>query len=99
MRCLFEPPQHVDRVTAGRESHGDVARPGLGDDLSGEDQVESDVIGQSGEHGPIVHQGDGRQGAPTRRAAEQIDRTFGVGRTAAISECEQPPPLPEAVGQ
>ena len=97
MRRLFEPPQYV-AVTAGRESHGDVARLGMGDDLSGEDQVESDVIGQSGEHGPIVHQGDGRQGAPTRRAPEQIDRTFGVGRTAAIAEGEQPPPLPEVLG-
>ena len=51
----------LTRVAAGGEPDGDVAGPGVGDELAGEDELEADVVGQRGEHGPVVDQGQGRQ--------------------------------------
>ena len=60
-RRLLEGAEHVDRVAAGGEPDGDVAGPGVGDDLPGEDELEADVVGQRGQHGPVVDQGQGRE--------------------------------------
>ena len=70
---LLQGPQHVDRVAAGGEADRDVAGPGVGDDLAGEHQVEADVVGQRGEHGPVVDERDapaagGRDGGSTNSA-------------------------------
>ena len=53
--------------------------------------VEADVVGQRGEHGPVVDEGDRRQGAAGRRVHEQLDRPLGIGGTAAVAEGEESP--------
>ncbi len=63
--------------------------PGVGDDLAGEHQLEADIVGQRGEHGPVVDEGDGRQREARRRVDEERDRPLGVGGTPAVAEGEQ----------
>jgi hypothetical protein len=69
----------------------------VGDELSGEDELEPHVVREGRDDGAIVDQGDRRQWTPTGRIAEQLGRPLGIGGAAAVAECEQPSAVAEAV--
>ena len=86
-------------AAAGGHRDGDVARPGAGDQLAGEHQVEADVVAQRGEDRLIGGERPGRAAAPAdRRPGEQRHQRGGIRGAAAVAEREHPPARGEPAG-
>ena len=83
---LAEPGHEVAGAAAGRHADGDVARPGAGDELAGEHEVEADVVAQRGEHRLVGGERPGR--AAARRRGGRANSATRVGASVEL------PPLP-----
>ena len=95
---LAEPGHEVAGAAAGGHGDGDVARPGAGDELAGEDEVEADVVAQRGEDRLVGGERPGRERLADRRPREQRDEGGDVGGAAAVAEREHPPARGEPAG-
>ena len=96
--CRGEPAQHVRGAAAGRQAQRDVVGPTGRGQRPGEHQLEPDVVGERRENGAVVHQR--QRGERARRrlwGAEELGGRFGIGRTPAVAEREQPSAVLESV--
>ncbi len=55
---LLKSSQHINRIAACRDSHGDVASPSVSYHLASKDIVESNVIPYGRDHGDVIGQRD-----------------------------------------
>ena len=85
---LAERGHEVAGGAAGGHGDGDVARPGAGDELAGEHEVEADVVAERGEDRLVGGERPGRERLADRRAARTARR--------AVATSVELPPLPNA---
>src|SRR5829696_1207673 len=95
---LCDRRHQVLGVARRRQRDRDVAVACVGDDLTLEDQLESDIVAQRGHHSLIGGERPCRDRAPPRRTAKQCGQRGGVGGTAAVAQRVEPAATKKPLG-